>query len=66
MYICRTGIWFAPLSCVTCIYMECVASDMSHTSCNAGRWSCALAHWNRTAEYKYVDKESPRIEFSSP
>ena len=36
-----------------------------------GRWSCALAHWNRTAECKSAekesaDKESPRIEFSSP
>ena len=35
-----------------------------------GRWSCALTHWNRTAEYKSADEESAdkeirRIEFSS-
>ena len=44
MYICRTGLWLTPLSCVTCIDMACVASGMSHTSGNAGRWSCTLAH----------------------
>ena len=36
-----------------------------------GRWSCALAHWNRTAEYisadeESADKESPRMKFSWP
>ena len=38
---------------------------------NAGRWSCALAHWNRTAEYisadeESEDKENPRMKFSWP
>ena len=42
LYICRTGLWFAPLMYVACIEI-------------GGHWSCALAHWNRTAEY------SPRI-----
>ena len=37
---------------------------------NAGRWSCALAHKNRTAEYISSDyesaaKKSRRIKFSS-
>ena len=44
------------------VYVTCIE--------NAGRWSCAVAHWNRTAEYisadeESADKESRRIEFSS-
>ena len=55
--MCRTGLWLAPLMYITCIE-------------NAGRWSCALAHWNRTAEYisseeESADKESRRIKFIS-
>ena len=57
LYICRTGLWVTPLSYVTCIDMACVASGMSHASGNAGHWSCALAHWNRTAEYISADEE---------
>ena len=41
IYRCRTGLWLAPLSYVTCIDMAC---GMSHTLGNAGCWSCALAH----------------------
>ena len=52
------GLWFAPLLYVTCIEI-------------GGLWSCALAHWNRTAEYisadeESADKESPRTKFSWP
>ena len=54
--MCRTGLWLAPLKYITCID-------------NAGCWSCALADWNRTAEYisseeESADKESRRIKFS--
>ena len=58
LYVCRTGLWFAPLM-YDYLYRD------------RGRWSCALAHWNRTAEWiaaegESAGKESPRIEFSSP
>ena len=43
--MCQTGLWLAPLMYVTC--ME-----------NAGCWSCALAHWNETAECISSDYES--------
>ena len=65
------GIMGYTLSYVTCIDMARVGSAMSHMPGNAGHWSCALAHWNRTAEYistdeESTDKESRRIKFSSP
>ena len=38
--------------------------NVSYLYRDRGRWSCALAHWNRTAEYKSADEESADKELA--
>ena len=50
-----------------------MVAHLMYVTCieNAGHWSCALTHWNRTAEYisadeESADKENPWMKFSWP
>ena len=69
VYICRTGLWYAPLMLCTCIN---VASDTSHTSgdgtlvMRTGALEPGLLIGRHRSGRRTAEKESPSISSVRP